>query len=240
MQRLIASLTSWIKEKVIAANGRGVVVGMSGGVDSSAVAVLCQFAFPHSTLRVVMPCYSNKTDEIHAKLVAGKFGIVTKTIVLDEVLDSLLEILSKGDLDIATKKLAQANLKPRLRMVVLYYLANCLGYLVVGASNKSELSIGYFTKYGDGAADLFPLGNLFKTQIYELATYLDIPREIVSKPPSAGLWAGQTDEVELGLTYTELDQYLATGEAGKELRQKIDSMINENSHKRSIGAIPDF
>jgi NAD+ synthase len=84
------------------------------------------------------------------------------------------------------------------------------------------------------------LGNLFKTQIYELATYLDIPQEIVSKPPSAGLWAGQTDEVELGLTYTELDQYLAVGEAGKELRQKIDSMINENSHKRSISAVPDF
>jgi NAD+ synthase len=123
-------------------------------------------------------------------------------------------------------------------MVTLYYLANSLNYLVVGSSNKSELSVGYFTKHGDGGSDLMPLSNLAKRQVRALAEYLDIPREIIDKPPSAGLWDGQTDEAELGLTYDELDSYLITGKAEKKIKEKIDFKINQSAHKRCLPPIP--
>jgi len=104
--------------------------------------------------------------------------------------------------------------------------------MVAGSSNRSELSIGYFTKYGDGGVDIMPLGNLVKGQVRELASFLGIPQQIIDKPPSAGLWQGQTDEGELGLSYEELDRYLVTGEASNELRKKIESMIVASNHKR--------
>jgi NAD+ synthase len=123
-------------------------------------------------------------------------------------------------------------------MVTLYYFANRLNYLVVGSSNKSELSVGYFTKYGDGGVDLIPLGNLVKSQVRDLATYLGIPREIIGKPPSAGLWPGQTDEGQLGLTYKELDRYLLTDEAERNIKEKVDSMMSRSEHKRCLPPIP--
>jgi NAD+ synthase len=125
-------------------------------------------------------------------------------------------------------------------MITLYYLANRLRYLVVGTSNKSELSIGYFTKYGDGGADILPLGNLVKSQVRQLAIDLSIPEEIIAKPPSAGLWSGQTDEREMGITYQELDRYLTSGEAGAEIKKKVDAMVEGSAHKRSTPSIPPF
>jgi NAD+ synthase len=110
----------------------------------------------------------------------------------------------------------------------------------VGTGNRSEISIGYFTKYGDGAADILPLGNLVKNQVRELAVYLDIPKEIIQKPPSAGLWVGQTDEEEMGITYDELDRYLLTGHAAAEVKKKIDTRITGSSHKRALPAVPPF
>jgi NAD+ synthase len=123
-------------------------------------------------------------------------------------------------------------------MVTLYYLANRLNYLVVGSSNKSELSVGYFTKHGDGGSDLIPLGNLTKRQVREMAEHLDIPREIIDKPPSAGLWDGQTDEAELGLTYEELDRYLITGKAEPNIKEKIDFKMSQSTHKRCLPPVP--
>jgi len=125
-------------------------------------------------------------------------------------------------------------------MLTLYYIANQLNYMVVGASNKSELSIGYFTKYGDGGVDIIPLGNLVKKQVRELAGYLCIPQPIIDKPPSAGLWDGQTDEGEMGFSYDELDRYIMTGEAPGKLRSKIESMIAASEHKRSLPPIAHF
>jgi len=125
-----------------------------------------------------------------------------------------------------------------LRMTILYYLANSLGYLVVGSSNRSELSVGYFTKYGDGGVDLIPLGSLVKGQVRELALYLGIPQEIIDKPPSAGLWAGQTNEGELGVTYAQLDRYLLTGEGEEEIKRRIGAMITRNAHKLLPPSIP--
>jgi NAD+ synthase len=125
-------------------------------------------------------------------------------------------------------------------MLTLYYIANQLNYLVVGTSNKSELSVGYFTKYGDGGVDIMPLGNLIKRDVRKLARYLKIPEAIIEKPPSGGLWEGQTDEGEIGITYEELDRYLTTGKTAASLEKKIDSMIRGSKHKKAMPRIPKF
>jgi len=238
--QLVEKLVLWIRDKVLAAGCKGVVVGMSGGIDSSVVAVLCQRAFPQNMLGVLMPCYSSQEDAEHAQIVAQKFSIPTKTVALDSVFDTLLKVLPGGRVESAGSRLAQANLKVRLRMLTLYYLANQLKYMVAGSSNKSELSIGYFTKYGDGGVDIMPLGNLVKGQVRELARFLGIPQPIIDKPPSAGLWEGQTDEGELGLSYEELDRYLVTGKASNKVREKIESMIAASNHKRLPPPIADL
>ncbi len=240
MQQLTEKLVSWLREQVTGAGAHGVVVGMSGGVDSSVAAVLAKRAFPDSTLGLLLPCHSSQTDIEHAYLVANKFQIPTRLISLDSVFDALLRLLPSGGFDPATKKMAEANLKPRLRMATLYYFANRLRYLVIGGGNKCELGVGYFTKYGDAGVDLLPLGNLVKSQVWELAHYLDIPREIIDKPPSAGLWEGQTDEQEMGLTYEQLDRYFTTGEASQEIRKRIEEKIALNAHKRATPPVPPF
>jgi len=232
VEQLAEKLVSWIRDKVLSAGLRGVVVGMSGGLDSSVSAVLCQRAFPQSTLGVLMPCYSSREDDEHAQAVASQFSIPTKTVVLDPVFDTLLKALPADRVDPAVTQLAKGNLKARLRMLTLYYFANQLKYMVAGSGNRSELSVGYFTKYGDAGVDIMPLGNLVKGQVRELANFLGIPQPIIDKPPSAGLWSGQTDEGELGFSYGELDRYLVTGEAPRELKEKIESMIAASTHKR--------
>jgi NAD+ synthase len=238
IEELAQRLTLWTRETVLAAGGKGVVLGISGGIDSSVAAVLCKRAFPEATLGVIMPCHSCDIDREHAELVAAKFYIPVKIVVLDEVFNSLINALPDVGYAVTTRKLAQNNIKPRLRMVTLYYLANRLNYLVVGSSNRSELSVGYFTKHGDGGSDLIPLGNLIKRQVRDMAEYLDIPRAIIDKPPSAGLWDGQTDEEEIGLTYDELDRYLITGKAEKKIKEKIDFKISQSVHKRCLPPVP--
>jgi len=240
-EQLAEKLVLWIKERVLAAGCKGVVIGMSGGIDSSVLAVLCQRAFPQSTLGVIIPCHSIPEDKAHAQLVAGKFSITTTEVVLDNIFTTLLEALPDyTKAESATSQLSQANLKARLRMLTLYYIANQLSYMVAGASNRNELAIGYFTKYGDGGVDIMPLANLVKGQIRELANFLDIPHPIIDKPPSAGLWVGQTDEAEIGFSYDGLDRYLLTGDVTSELRSKIESMAAASNHKRSLPLIPDF
>ena len=239
-EQLVEKLISWIRDTVLAAGGKGVVFGMSGGLDSSVLAVLCLRAFPQNALGVLMPCYSNQEDEEHARTVVGKFSIPIKTVVLDTVFDTLLKVLPSDRVEPTASRLAEANLKARLRMLTLYYSANQLKYMVVGSSNRSELSTGYFTKYGDGGADILPLGNLVKGQIRELANFLGIPQPIIDKPPSGGLWQGQTDEGELGFSYEELDHYLVTGEASNELREKIESRIAASNHKRLPPPVANF
>jgi NAD+ synthase len=213
---------------------------MSGGVDSSVLAVLSHRAFPQSTLGVIMPCYSSPEDEEHAQAVARQFSLPTKRVVLDAVFDALLRALPTENVETDISRLAKANLKVRLRMLTLYYFANQLKYLVAGSSNRSELSVGYFTKYGDGGADILPLGNLLKGRVRELARFLGIPHEIIDKPPSPGLWLGQTSEGELGFSYEELDRHLLTGEASNVVREKIESRIAANKHKLQPPRVPGF
>ena len=234
------NLVSWIKEKIVAAGCRGVVVGMSGGIDSSVLAVLCQRAFPEKILGVIMPCQSQPEDKEHAGAVASKFSIPIVEVVLDEIFNAMLQALPSYEVENDVRHLAQANLKARLRMLTLYYTANQRKYMVAGASNRSELAVGYFTKYGDGGVDIMPLGNLVKGEVRELASYLGIPQAIIDKPPSAGLWEGQTDEGELGFSYDELDRFLLTGEASGEVKKKIESRMAGSEHKRSLPPIADL
>jgi len=231
-EQIADRLASWIREKALAAGCAGVVVGMSGGLDSSVLAVLCRRAFPQNTLGVIMPCHSSSEDKKHALAVAEKFSIRTEMVVLDPVFDALLKALPPGGAEPGVRGLAGANVKPRLRMVTLYHFANKLEYIVAGAGNRSELSVGYFTKYGDGGADILPLGSLVKKEVRELADFLGVPQAIIDKPPSAGLWQGQTDEDEMGLSYEELDRYLVGGGASEGVKQKIEAMIAANAHKR--------
>jgi NAD+ synthase len=238
-EELASRLASWLREKVTEAGCKGVVVGMSGGLDSSVVAVLCQRAFPQATLGVLMPCHSRPEDAEHAQLVTSRFSIPTRTVVLDNVYDTLLRALPDEGVDPEANRLAQANLRPRLRMLTLYFLANRRKYLVVGSSNRSELAVGYFTKHGDSGVDILPLGDLVKREVRELALFLGIPRPIIDKPPSAGLWPGQTDEDELGLTYEALDSYLTGGTVSDDLKRKIESRIRASRHKYQLPPIAE-
>jgi NAD+ synthase len=239
-QQLTEKLVSWIRDKAAAAGSKGVVVGLSGGLDSSVAAALCHHTFPKDMLALILPCNSSDEDVLHARMVAEQFSIPTRTVALDDTYDTLLKVLPDDKAAAEVSRLAQANLKARLRMLTLYYFANRLNYMVVGSSNRDELSIGYFTKYGDGGVDIMPLGNLLKGQVKELAQFLGIPRPIINKPPSAGLWDGQTDEGELGLGYDELDRYLASGEASGALKKRVESMIATNRHKRQPPPLADL
>lgn len=226
-------ISRWIRERVEEAGAEGVVLGISGGIDSAVTAVLAKKGLGDGVLGLIMPCHSDPTDVEHARRLAAQFGVQTEYVDLTPIFDSLLEVLPPGD------KVAVGNLKPRLRMTVLYYYANSRNYLVAGTGNKSELACGYFTKYGDGGVDILPLGDLFKTQVWELARELGIPEEIIVKPPSAGLWEGQTDEGEMGITYEELDQAILaiesgdTGQCNQEALACVRSMMAASQHKRA-------
>ena len=237
MEGLAQHLADWIHDEITAGGGGGAVFGLSGGIDSAVVAALAKQAFPHHTLAVIMPCHSDAQDVEDATLVSHHFGIPSATVHLEPVFDLLLETLAASSSDLPESRVAMANLKPRLRMTTLYAFANQLDYRVLGAGNRSELTVGYFTKYGDGGADLLPLGALLKSEVRELAHLLDMPARIIAKPPSAGLWADQTDEAELGLTYEELDAYLLTGVASPEVKNRVDAMIAASGHKRALPPI---
>jgi len=231
------NLIEWLKGKVTNAGADGVVVGLSGGIDSSVTSILAKKAYPDNTLGLVMPCYSNEQDKTDAIKVAEKFDIDYEIKNLDNLFDSF-KTLVEADSKESQKNLALANAKPRLRMVTLYYYAAQNNYLVLGTDNWSELKVGYFTKYGDGGIDLTILGRLVKSEVRELAQHLGVPQNIIDKKPSAGLWEDQTDEGEMGLTYEELDHYILTGNAEPEIKERIENLSNKNSHKLDPIPIP--
>ena len=226
-------IVNWLKTQVKQAKAKGIILGLSGGLDSSVVLALVKEAVgKERVLALILPCVSQRQDLKDAQLVAKKLGVTTKTIDLSKICRDLLRVLPKAN------QLAAANLKPRLRMLVLYYFANKLNYLVCGTGNKSEIRVGYFTKFGDGATDILPIGDLTKTEVRILARELGIPSQVIAKPPTAGLWHGQTDEGEMGITYSELDDILGRLEKKKkhilssEKVNKVKVMIERSEHKR--------
>jgi NAD+ synthase len=226
-------IVKWLKAQVKVAGAKGVVLGLSGGLDSCVVAVLAKKALgAGNVLALMLPCHSQAQDSSDAKLVARKFGIKTNNIDLSKVYDGMIDILPGAD------RMTQANIRPRLRMIVLYYFARKMNYLVCGTSNKSELVAGYFTKFGDGASDILPIGSLLKTQVRSLAIELGIPQPIIDKAPTAGLWPGQTDEGEMGITYPDLDEIIAKIERKQPQRlakakvDKVKKFIYCSEHKR--------
>jgi NAD+ synthase len=241
-------MAGWLRQQVHAAGARGIVVGLSGGVDSAVVARLSQMAMPDNVMAVIMPAHSDPRDAQDAKLVADAFELPVITVDLADPYDALLEDLQASldgavrrlpPTDEAASRLALANVKPRLRMTTLYFVANRLNYIVAGTGNRSEIAIGYYTKYGDGGVDVLPLGSLVKSQVRALARELRVPASVIDKAPSAGLWLGQTDEGEMGFTYAELEDYLGKGPASvaPAVAMKIERLARASEHKRDLPPI---
>jgi NAD+ synthase len=248
------SIVEWLRQRLNESGARGFVFGLSGGVDSAVVARLCQLAAPSNVVGVLMPCHSDLRDEADAKIVANHFGVPTIRMDLAPSYDHFTAALndataalpkeqllgSTGVPDDIKARVPMANVKPRMRMATLYYVANTLNYMVAGTGNRSELSIGYFTKYGDGGVDLLPIGELLKSEVRAMARELGVPEPVIEKAPSAGLWLGQTDEAEMGFTYAELENYLTKGPqtVSPALAMRIERLIRASEHKRSLAPTP--
>jgi NAD+ synthase len=244
-----------MQQQVADAGARGIAVGLSGGIDSAVVIGLASMAMPGHVVGVLMPCHSHPDDEAHGTLVAAHFGVRTVRVDLAPSYDRLVADLEAGlsqlpgeqypvapadEVDVKAR-LPLANVKPRLRMTTLYFVANALNYLVAGTGNRSELAIGYFTKYGDGGVDLLPIGRLLKSEVRAIARELKVPDPIIDKAPSAGLWLGQTDEAEMGFSYADLERYLAKGPGAVSpaLGLKIERLARASDHKRSLPPMPE-
>jgi NAD+ synthase len=197
-------IIEFIKKKMKGSNANGLVIGLSGGLDSTTALFLCVQALGREkVLGIMMPSSANnKQDTEDAIEVCKKLGVRYRVIRIDSILKSFGDDLDLSD------KLVAGNLMARIRMCILYYFANKEKLLVVGTGNKSEYLQGYFTRYGDIACDLLPIGNLYKTEVKELARELGVSEKIIKKVPTAGLWKGQTDEEDLGISYDELDKIL--------------------------------
>ena len=229
MKEIVDNLVEWLRDSVKEANCKGIVYGLSGGVDSAVIAALSKLAFGDESLAIMMPINSSFEDEIDAKLVIDKFNLNAIKVDLSRTYSEFVEVVEKGD-----NQMAYANVKPRLRMTTLYYYAQLKGYLVVGTSNKSEFTVGYFTKYGDSGSDLMPLVDFTKKEIFELARYLKVPDKIIQKPPSAGLFEDQTDEDEMGFTYNDLEKYINNEKIDERIEEKINRMVKISEHKRNF------
>lgn len=235
MRNTIIQCEQWLRDQVSKSGASGIILGLSGGIDSSVLAALGREALGKSgVLGVIMPCHSIDDDESDARLLAETLDVAFTRVDLTRVFDSLNE--STGE---DFNSLVKSNMKARLRMVTLYALGQSKNLLVCGTSNKSEYETGYFTKYGDSGVDLMPLASFLKREIREMARVLNVPERIINKAPSAGLYEGQTDEGDMGFTYDVLDEYLATGKINDpKARERIDVMRRRSEHKRK--PIPIF
>ena len=205
LEKTKSNIVDFIKSKVDEANCNGIAIGLSGGIDSTLTAYLaCEAVGKDNVFGIIMPSTTTPAeDNIHGIEVAQRLGIKYKEIAIDSILN---EYLSMTQLE--ENHLAIGNLKARIRMSIIYYYANFKNYLVSGTGNKSEILIGYFTKHGDGACDMEPIGDLYKSEVFELSKHLNVQEEIINKPPRAGLWNNQTDEEEIGMSYDLLDEIL--------------------------------
>ena len=222
---------AFIRSILLKSGQRGIVYGNSGGKDCTLVGILCKVACDN-TVGVLMPCASKRNFSIDlddGREVAEKYGIETRLVDLTPVREAELKAL-EGVTEMPPA--AIANIAPRLRMTTLYAIAGAEGRLVAGTGNRSEAYMGYFTKWGDGAYDFNPIADLTVTEIYEFLAYLDAPMSVRTKAPSAGLFEGQTDETEMGVTYAAIDEYLLNGSATDHDRSIIERFHAISEHKR--------
>ena len=237
----------FIKEYVENSGTEGVVIGLSGGVDSSTIAALASRAIGgDKVLGLMLPEEETRCQEDidDAFKVANQFGLKTQLCDVTPVLRSLYKAIPVFD---QSDRLCKGNLKARIRMVYLYYYANKLNRIVCGSSDKSETMIGYFTKWGDGAADIYPIIDLYKTQVRRVAAYLGLPKELTEKPATPSLWPKQLAETELGVRYEILDlvlygleMFMDTEEIArqlsiqKEVVDRIKARWLSSEHKRGV------
>lgn len=210
LRRCRERIVRFIRSEVSAAKASGAVVAMSGGVDSALVAALGREALGKSLRALLLPeeGVSSPEDMRDAKELAERLGISCDLINIAPVIRAIDDIFLWSRFQSSNEKIARGNAKPRVRMILNYLAANLENRLVLGTGNKTEILLGYFTKYGDGGVDLLPIGDLYKTQVRQLARFMDVPEKIINKVPTAGLWKGQTDEGELGASYSEMDSIL--------------------------------
>ncbi|MBE6523655.1 MAG: NAD+ synthase [Thermoplasmata archaeon] len=218
----VNSLKKFIKDSVARAKAKGVVIGLSGGIDSAVVTKLCADALgPENVLNVFMPSRVTPPEDYKTTLeLSNMWGTEYRVVDIQPAVDALVAVL----LSDAETPLERGNISARCRMTVLYNMAKKRQYLVVGTSNQSEIMMGYFTKFGDGACDVTPLANMYKTEVRQVAALIGVPEDIIAKPPSAGLWEGQTDEKDMGITYRDLDAILYEME-----QDKTDSQISADT-----------
>lgn len=237
MEREVDEIVQWLQQKVKYAGVNGLMVGVSGGIDSAVVAHLIQRAFPDNSLGVMMPLNSNPDDMDHGKKVIESCGINELSVDLTETHQVMYQnireqLKQKSEFQEKNEQLAGANLRARLRMSTLYAVAANYNYLVVGTDNAAEWYTGYFTKYGDGGVDILPIVEFAKHEVKEMAKYLGVPDEIVHKKPSAGLWEGQIDEAEMGTTYDKIDAFLKGEKVPVKDKDLIERMHKRTAHKR--------
>lgn len=222
---------AFIRSLVESSHAAGIVFGNSGGKDSALVGILCKAACDN-TVGIIMPCASKRNfglDADDGRALAEQYGIETRSIDLTGVRQAEMDALS----GITTlNDAAITNIAPRLRMTTLYAVAASENRLVAGTGNRSEAYMGYFTKWGDGAHDFNPISDLTATEIFEFLEYLQAPRCIIDKAPSAGLFDGQTDEQEMGVTYKAIDEFLLKGTANEADMAVIRRYHERSEHKR--------
>ncbi len=234
-QRELDARVAFIREQLRQSGATGVVLGNSGGKDSALVAILCKRA-TDNVKTIILPCGSSRNfgiDRDHALLVARQYGIDTVQVDLTQI----KELFTQAIAPVCTlTQQASMNINPRLRMITVYAVAQSLGYLVAGTGNRSEYAMGYFTKWGDGAYDFNPISDLTATEIFDFLRFLGAPNEVIDKAPSAGLFEGQTDEQEMGVTYAAIDTYLTQGTGKPEDIAIIERAHARTAHKRRMPA----
>lgn len=240
VKQSIEKRVRWIKDLLASTGAKGVIYGNSGGKDCTLVGALCKLATPN-VLGVIMPCQSSQnygSDRSDAILAGECFGIEQIEVDLSQTKEAIVNALGSrlGENSISDDalKMAGVNINPRLRMTALYALGQARGYLVAGTGNLDEITLGYFTKWGDGAHDFNPIADLTVAEVYEHLTALNAPKSIIDKAPSAGLYQGQTDEEELGLKYADVDAYLRGEEVDEKVREKIESAKRRSAHKNAM------
>ena len=224
---------AYIRRKLAEAHADGVIFGNSGGKDSALAGILCKAACDN-TVGVIMPCSSKRNygeDAEDGRALAGQFGIETRVVDLTPVREAELKALEGAAV---LNDMALTNIAPRLRMTTLYAIGAAENRLVAGTGNRSETYMGYFTKWGDGASDFNPIADLCATEVFAFLRFLNAPASIVEKAPSAGLFEGQTDEAEMGVTYAAIDNYLLHGEVNEHDRAIIDRYHSRSEHKRRL------